>query len=307
MLVSSNSYSNILIGTIEDLNIADILAPLTPVRSNFIGLSELAISIKNIGLLTPIIVRTTASGAFEIVAGNRRFRACKSLGWKKITCQIMELDDRAAFEISIIENVQRHTLNIMEEGYAFKKYVNDFGWGGVSDLANKLSKSPSYVSKRIRLTELPQDIIELISGSQISVSAGEELLSMKDAKIQSKFAILARDQSLSSRNLRSIIKREREGSYDFSSVQHSLIEERNERIAKTFDKLIVVLKISMNKVAMIVTDVEDNWLIHDILVQHKNAINSQIDLLIREKKKYLKKNTRINASDFWTLSKVNLK
>jgi ParB family chromosome partitioning protein len=298
MLVSSNSYSNILIGAMEDLNIADIIPPLTPLRSDFIDVPELASSIKNIGLLTPIIVRTTSSGTFEIVAGNRRFRACKSLGWKKIPCQIMELDDKSAFEVSIIENVQRHTLNIMEEGYAFRRYVNDFGWGGVSELANKVSKSPSYISKRMRLAELPQDVIDLISGFEISISAGEELLSIKDVQIQSKLALLARDESLSSRNLRSLIKREKEVSHDFNSIHDSLIEERDERISKTFDKSIVVLKIAISKLATILSDVEDTWLIHDMLVHHKNEINSQIDMLIREKKKYIKRKIGIKTQVF---------
>ncbi|MFN2434339.1 MAG: ParB/RepB/Spo0J family partition protein [Nitrososphaeraceae archaeon] len=99
-----------------------------------------------IGLLSPILARITENGKFEVVAGNRRFKACKSLGWKKIPCHIVELDDRHAFEASIIENIQRNTLNIIEGGLAFRKYINEFGWGAASELARKLSKSSSYVS-----------------------------------------------------------------------------------------------------------------------------------------------------------------
>ena len=99
------------------------------------------------GLLQPIVVRTNNLGSFEVVAGNRRFSACKKLGWRKISRHLVELDDKSAFEVSIVENVQRHTLNPIDESLAFRKYVEQFGWGGISELSQKLSKSTSYVCK----------------------------------------------------------------------------------------------------------------------------------------------------------------
>ena len=98
------------------------------------------------------------------------------------------MDDKTGFEISIIENVQRRTLDAVEEAYAFRRYVVDYGWGGVSELAERLSNSPSYVSKRIKLTELPPDVLELISESELSVTAAEELLYMKNIGEQSRLA-----------------------------------------------------------------------------------------------------------------------
>jgi ParB family chromosome partitioning protein len=137
-------------------------------------------------LLQPIVVRTDASDNFEVIAGNRRLKARKSLGWKKIACHIVELDERTAFEFSIIENLQRHSLNPIEEGQAFRKYISEFGWGGVSELAEKISKSASYICKRIKLTELRKDTIDLISKSDISVTVAEELLAIGDKKTQKK-------------------------------------------------------------------------------------------------------------------------
>ena len=143
-------------------------------------------SIQRVGLLQPIIVRTNSSDNFEVVAGSRRLNACKSLGWRKITCHVVELDDKTAFEVSIIENIQRHSLNPIEEGIAFKKYVKKFGWGGISELAKKLSKSTSYICKRIKLTELPKDIIDLVSSEEINVSTVEELLPITGKLPQTK-------------------------------------------------------------------------------------------------------------------------
>ena len=97
-----DDYSNELNGSLEDLNISDITFPTNQLRSNMSNVEELAESINKIGLLQPIIVRTNSSENFEIVAGNRRFNACKKLGKRKIACHIVVLDDKIAFEISII-------------------------------------------------------------------------------------------------------------------------------------------------------------------------------------------------------------
>jgi ParB family chromosome partitioning protein len=74
------------------------------------------------------MIRPINSISFEIVARNRRYQACKLLKWRKIPWHVVELDDKIAFEVSIIDNIQRHSLNPIEEGIAFRKYVNKFGW-----------------------------------------------------------------------------------------------------------------------------------------------------------------------------------
>lgn len=276
------SYSNELIGSIEDISISDIVLPANPLRIDMNSLQELVDSIKKVGLLNPIVVRTNDMQSFEIVAGNRRFNACKILGWRKITCHIVEMDEKEAFEISIIENVQRQTLTPIEEGMAFRHYVDRFGWGGVSELAEKLSKSPAYVSKRMKLLELPNDIIDLISNSEISVSIAEELHSVKDKRRQSKLAIVIRDKNMSTRNVRKLIKND-----NFSFFNHSDQNDYvNERINKSFDKSIIALRIAIKKLGSVIEMIEDDWIFYDILLHHKNMLNSQIDMLVKQKSKY---------------------
>jgi ParB family chromosome partitioning protein len=282
------SYSNELAGSVEDITISDIVLPGNSLRSCMNGIEQLAESIMKIGLLQPIVVRINSLGSFEIVAGNRRFNACKKLGWRKISCHLVNLDDKSAFEVSIIENIQRQTLNPVEEGLAFRKYVNKFGWGGVSELAQKLSKSPGYISRRMKLVELPKDVVELISKSEISVSIAEELLSVKDKYKQSKLAVMIRSKQLSSRDTRGLIKDDLTYT-DMDSLFHTYNDCYNydqERICKSFDKSIIALRIAIKKVGSIVETIEDDWIFYDILLQHKNMLNSQIDLLIKEKKKY---------------------
>ena len=135
-------------------------------------------SIKEHGLLSPILVRPLSHG-FEIVAGHRRFKTCRSLRWRFVPCKIREMTDKQAFEIQLTENIQRKSMDpVEEETEAFRRYVVDFGWGGVSELAKKIGKSEEYVSHRIQLLRLPEDIKERIINSKINVSQALELTSI---------------------------------------------------------------------------------------------------------------------------------
>lgn len=283
-----DKYSNELNGWVEDINILDISPPTNQLRTNMNSLEELAESIKKIGLLQPIVIRINHSENFEIVAGNRRFNACKKLGRRKIACHVVEIDDKTAYEVSIIENVQRHTLNPIEEGLAFRKYVVEFGWGGVSELAQKLSKSTSYVCKRIKLVELPKDIMELISKSEINISIVEELLPIADKLSQSKLTELVQDRHLSVRMVRKIVKGIGTNKIDKDPFYHLTSRYNNETVYRSFDKAIIALRISIRKLATIIENVDDKWMFYDILMQHKHMLHEQIDLLIKEKRKYKK-------------------
>jgi ParB family chromosome partitioning protein len=289
-MLSSSQYKKGLIGTIDDIYISDITQSINPLRNSSESIQELSDSIGKIGLLSPILVRITESGKFELVAGNRRFKACKLLGCKTIQCHIVELDSKSAFEASIIENIQRKTLNIMEEALAFRKYVQEFGWGAGSELAHKLSKSSSYISKRMRLLDLPADVLQLLCESDISVSTGEELLSIKEKDRQCEFAKLVLKQGISSRELRTMIQNGKDEVDDSGITSYSYSAEDEAKHLKSFSKSIITLKIALNKIGMLLEKIEDNWVLYEILMNHRNTLHSQIDLLIREQKKYIKRN-----------------
>ena len=132
-------------------------------------------SIREHGLLQPILVRPLEYG-FEIVAGHRRFNACRSLRHQHILCKIRDLSDKHAYEIQLTENLQRKTLDPIEEAEAYQKYVLDFGWGGVSDLSKKIGKSPEYVSHRMQLLKLSSNIKDRIVDKELNVSQALELV-----------------------------------------------------------------------------------------------------------------------------------
>jgi ParB family transcriptional regulator, chromosome partitioning protein len=294
-----------MLGIIDDISIHDLQHSPGFYPSISSGIDELTRSIKEKGLLHPITVRAKTVDSqkegkveanevgekrFEIVAGNRRYLACRALGWRKILCQIVELNDREAFELSLVENIQRRTLNPMEEAYAFKTYVSDFGWGGVSDLAERIGKSTSYVDRRLGLLHLPKDVLKKLLSSSLNISVAEELIPVRNEDDQSKLADLISRKRLSIRQVRELISNHEDSVYDSQGITVSMntVEDISEldRVAhRSLDKSMVAFKIAMNKITDIMETVEDNWIIYEILMQHRNVLHSQVDLMIKEKKK----------------------
>jgi ParB family chromosome partitioning protein len=259
---------------------------IDPVKDH---IDELALSIKRHGLLHPITIRTK-NNSFEIVAGNRRFLACKKLGWRKIPSHIIELDDKEAFEVFLIENIHRKQLNPIEEGRAFKAYVVEFGWGGISELSNKISKSIPYISKRISMTDLPTELIIEIQCQNIHYSIAETLLYVKDKDVQLQIAKQAMADKLTVMEIKELIHQKDEKMYvkeneiDYLRLKDD-ITDIDLKAQNSFNKSITTLKIAARKFAQIIEDNEDNWILYEILMQHKSMLDNQIDILIKEKKK----------------------
>ena len=177
----------------------------------------------------------------------------------------------------------------MEEAYAFRAYVSEFGWGGVSDLAERIGKSASYVGRRLGLLHLPEDVVKKFISSSLNVSVAEELIPVHNQNEQLKLVDLISEKHLSIKQVRELIRNNEDPVYDNECiVTHMATEDISEldRIAqRSLDKCIVAFKIAIKKLADIMESVEDNWIIYEILMQHKNVLHTQIDLLIKQKKK----------------------
>lgn len=264
-------------GIIEDIQISKLRYSSRPLRKNLSGVEELVDSIKTNGLLQPIVVRPIDT-YYEIVAGNRRREACEKLRWKKMACHVVHMNDKQAFETSLIENLQRETLAPVDEAHAYKAYVADFGWGGVSELARKIGKSPSYITKKIKLLNLPDDIIDSVSEMSLNPSVAEELCSLKDPSRQSELADLIIRRHLSMRKARELVSQYRD------EITFTL-DSNLEHSQRTFDKLILMLRVALNNIGGLIGDTEDEWVLREILMHHKNMLHQQIDLVIKEKRK----------------------
>src|SRR3990172_5964384 len=119
--------------TFQSINVDAIRPADAPLRLTLTGIEELAHSLSNKGLLNPIVVRSIGS-EFEIICGHRRFMAARQLRWSTIPCHIMELSDQEAYELALADNIQHNSLNMIEEAEAYRRFIEEYGWGGVSQL-----------------------------------------------------------------------------------------------------------------------------------------------------------------------------
>jgi len=151
------------------------------------GLAELAASIREHGVLEPILVRSRTSGGFEIIAGERRWRAAQQAGLKEVPIFVHDLDDEAAFEAALVENLQREDLNPMETARAFQRLVDDYGYTQET-IATKVGKERSTVANALRLLKLPQDVMTLVEDGQLSEGHARALLSAPNVSSMKKLA-----------------------------------------------------------------------------------------------------------------------
>jgi ParB family chromosome partitioning protein len=192
---------------VEPVPIRAVLPSRASVRSDIGNLNELVASIRSIGLIHPILLRPTQEGdRFEVVAGNRRFEACKILRWTQIPSVIREMSEKEAYEVALIENIQRKSMNPIEEARALKRYVDKEGWGGVTHLAEKLGKSKSYISQRILLLSLPTSVQEQLRAGEMKPSTARQLYSVDDPEIQEEIADKVSELKLSTRSTMHLIE-----------------------------------------------------------------------------------------------------
>lgn len=150
-------------------------------------LAELAASIREHGVLEPILVRKRKSGGFEIIAGERRWRAAQQAGLKNVPVFVHDLDDAKAFEAALVENLQREDLNPMETARAFQRLVDDYGYTQEA-VATKVGKERSTVANALRLLKLPKDVMNLVEDGQLSEGHARALLSAPSVGVMKKLA-----------------------------------------------------------------------------------------------------------------------
>jgi ParB family transcriptional regulator, chromosome partitioning protein len=260
-------------------------------------IESLIASIKEHGLLQAILIRPYQN-SFEIVAGHRRFHACKSLRWRHIPCKIRELSDKQAFEIQITENIQRKSMNSLEEAEAFRKYVQDLGWGGVTELSRKIGKSEEYVSHRIQLLKLPQDVKEKIMLNKLSISQALELTNLThESIIQLSNHIIENELTIRQiREVKTVFSKEKVSQTDIKF--NDIINSKNTKTLKITKKTSLALKITLARLDSIIEEVqltfepEQSSDIISFLMDLRLKIHSLIDDTIRFKNLKISKTSR---------------
>ena len=177
-------------------------------RSNFSRekIDDLAKSIEKDGLLQPIIVRPMGDG-YQIVAGERRYHACKKVGLDTIPVRIMVVDDLQCQAIALVENLQRDNLNPIEEAWGYKRLM-ELGKFKQAELANAISKSPSSISNALRLLDLPEEIQEMMFDGKITAGHARAILSLPVEEEEKRIALAKRiaNEGLSVREAESIAR-----------------------------------------------------------------------------------------------------
>ena len=285
--------ANPLAGFLESVELRVVRPSRAVLRNEPRAMSGLMLSIQDKGLLEPIIVRPSVDG-YEVVAGMRRYEACKKLGWRRVPAHVVELDDREAFEVSLLENIQRETLNPIEEARAFRKYVEEYGYGGETQLARKIGKSQEYVSRRIGLLSLPQRVQDQIMRRRIAPSVAQELTLLNDEDAE-EMADEIGAHKLTLKEVRRIIRhRQSKGEakgdapLGFGSADVDALEKRVRRVSRELNIAIASLGGTVIRLGEVADNLEREWVVRESIFICRDSIREQIENLTRLKRKYEK-------------------
>jgi len=202
-------------------------------------IKELTDSISTHGLLQPIIVTKDKSGKYQIVAGERRYRASKMAGLKEVPVVIKDFDEKEIFEVALIENIQRDELTAIEEAQGYQKLVNEYGYTQ-SEIASIIGKSRSHIANLLRLNQLPESIKEMINDGRLSMGHARCLIGLDNAEeIAQK--IIASD--LSVRKTEELVS----GSKNIGNIKKANKPRKSEMIYKERDEDLIMLSESLTE------------------------------------------------------------
>jgi len=169
-------------------------------------IDELADSIREHGIIQPLTVRQLQAGCYEIIAGERRWRAARKLNMDKVPARIIEADDRQAMEMGLVENLQREDLNPIEEAMGYRTLINTYGLTQ-EKAAERVGKSRPAVANSLRLLSLPEDVIVRIENGELSAGHGRALLAAEESEAISELADRVVRDALTVRQTEALVKK----------------------------------------------------------------------------------------------------
>src|SRR5437867_5587183 len=164
------------------------------------SLEDLKSSIQQAGLLQPVVVRTAASGGYELIAGERRLRACQALGWERVPAVKREVDDRTVLTLALFENLQCDDLSPVDEGRGYERLIAEFQLTQ-QDVADAVGRDRSTVANALRLLKLPDVVLQMLHEAHLTVGHARALLALDDARVVTNLAREAVAQGLSVRDV----------------------------------------------------------------------------------------------------------
>ncbi len=222
-------------------------------------LEELAQSIRETGVFTPILVRE-ATGGYELIAGERRVKASVLAGKEEIPAIIMDFNDTQMMEISLLENIQREDLNVLEEASGYKKLIKALGYTQ-EQLANRIGKSREHVSNTLRLLKLPKDVQKLVEENKLSMGHVKCLLTLDDKTI-SEIAHKAVSEGLSVRQVEALASDKKASKPVKTKAEDPYLVDLQNSLQRKFGSKVKITKNSIN-----------------IFYQDKDELNRLLELL----------------------------
>ena len=197
------------------------------------GLEELAKSIEQNGIIQPILVRPMTDGSYQLIAGERRWRAARMAGLTEVPVTIREMSDEEASIFALIENLQREDLNPVEEAEGLKSLIESYGFTQ-EEAADKVGKSRTAVTNTLRLLKLPSPVRELLSNGKITAGHARALLGLDDEKEMLKIAETTVAQDLSVRQVEKMVKYANQG-------EKAKPKKRDKKRDKFYDEVEIAL------------------------------------------------------------------
>lgn len=170
------------------------------------GLSELAESIREHGVLQPLTVRSIGGGYYQIIAGERRWRASRIAGLQEVPARIIEADDLKATELAMVENLQREDLNPVEEAHGYKTLITEYGLTQ-DEVAQRVSKSRPVIANSLRLLSLPKNLLNKLETGELSAGMARTLLSLNDEAQMQAAALKIAENNLTVRDAEKLVKK----------------------------------------------------------------------------------------------------
>ena len=194
-------------GRVMDISIDEISPNPWQPRRDFDeeSLNALASSIRENGLIQPVVVRKKKDGTYELAAGERRWRAAKMAGLTVIPAISKEYDDRSMAEMALVENLQRKDLNPVDEGMAYRKLMDEYGLTQ-ENISQKVGKSRPYVANMVRLLDLPEEVKDFLSKGQLTAGQARPLLGLESDAEKVQLARRIVKEGLSARKVEDIIR-----------------------------------------------------------------------------------------------------
>lgn len=197
------------------------------------ALAELADSIAQHGVLQPLLVRPIADGGYQIVAGERRWRASRMAGLTEVPVVIRELTDSETMELALIENLQREDLSPVEEAMGYKQLMDEYGFSQ-DQVSKTVGKSRPSVANALRLLNLPEEILYLVNTGKISSGHGRTLLAFKNPNDMLKAAKLCTEEEISVRELERMAKK---SNLEFENKDKEEKPEKKEKRLSYYDEV----------------------------------------------------------------------